>query len=230
MRVTLRGISWDWSCIGPWSYLCDEWDVTTLHDPYMHERLRLGFERDFQLIKMRAHELNMIMRWRWVELDEVMILSCMPSLHLPPPSPISIFSLVLPCSCSFRERGRWEMREWVELVLLQQRYGSSHFVHMTCGVKGWVKDSSLPTYCMQFRHWWMVRCDFGLPSILCRLRDGSKHLGFGIGPINFIPKVNNLISNNLSCCVTSFRSWVTSLGRKRYICDFYCFQKLIGLV
>ena len=65
MRVTLRGISWDWSCIGSSSYLCDEWDVTTLHDPYMHERLRLGFWRDFQLNKMRAHELTMIMRCGW---------------------------------------------------------------------------------------------------------------------------------------------------------------------
>ena len=111
MRMMLRGISWDWSCIGPWSYLCDEWDVTTLHDPYMHERLRLGFERDSQLNEMRAHELTMIMRWGWVELDEVMILDCMSSLHLLPSSPISIFSLVLPCSCSFREREggeKWE--------------------------------------------------------------------------------------------------------------------------
>ena len=97
------------------------------------------------------------------------------------------------------------MGEWVELVLLQLRYGSSNFVHMTCGVKGRVEDISFPTHYMQFIYWWMVWYDVRLSCILCWLRDGSKHLGFGIGLINFIPKVNNLISNNMSYCVTSFR-------------------------
>ena len=135
MRVTLRGVSWDWSCIEPWSYLCVECNVTTLHHPYMHERLRLGFERNFQLNEMRAHELTMIMRWGWGELDEMRILDCMSSLHVPPSSLISIFSLVLPCSCSFRERGRWEMVEWVELGIASADDPIFHFVHMTCGAR-----------------------------------------------------------------------------------------------
>ena len=122
------------------------------------------------------------------------------------------------------------MGEWVELVLFQLRYGSSNFMHMTCGVKGLVEDSSLPTRCMQFRHWQMVRYDVGQSGILCWLRDGSDHLGLGIGPINFIPKVNNLISNNLNHCVTPFKLRVTSLGRKQYIHSFCCIQKLAGLI
>jgi len=179
MRMTLRGISWDWSCIGPWSYLCDEWDVTTLHDPYMHESLRLGFERNFQLIEMRAHELTMTMRWGWVELDEMMILDCMSSLPSTLIFNLHFLSLVLPCSCSFRERGRWEMGEWVELGIASADDPIFHFMHMTCGPNDWVEDSSFPTYCMQFRCWRMVWYDVGPSRILCWLRDGSKHVGFG---------------------------------------------------
>ena len=76
--------------------------------------------------ELRTHELTMIMRYGWLDPDEMMILDCIPSLHLPPSSPFPtfIFSLVLPYSCSFRERGRgWEMGEWNGLVLLQLRFG-----------------------------------------------------------------------------------------------------------
>ena len=78
--------------------------------------------------EMRSHELTLIKRYGWLDLDEMMILDCIPSLHLPPSSPFPtfIFSLVLPYSCSFRERGRgWEMGEWNGLVLLQLRFGVS---------------------------------------------------------------------------------------------------------
>ena len=97
------------------------------------------------------------------------------------------------------------MGKWVELVLLQLRFGSSNFVHMTCGVKGCVEDNSLPTHSMQFRHQQMVRCSVGWSSILCWLRDGFNHLGLDIGPINFIPTVNNLISDDLNHHVVSFQ-------------------------
>jgi hypothetical protein len=41
MRRTLGGKLRDHSCIGFQSYLCDEGEIITLHDPYMHERFEI---------------------------------------------------------------------------------------------------------------------------------------------------------------------------------------------
>ena len=67
----------------------------------------------------------------------------------------------------------------------------------------------------------MVRCSIGWSGILYWLRDGFNHLGLGIGPINLIPTVSNLISNNLNHHVAPFRSRVTSLGRRQHIRGFW---------
>jgi hypothetical protein len=72
------------------------------------------------------------------------------------------------------------MGEWVELGIASADDPIFHFVHMTCGAKGWVEDSSFPTHYMQFGYWRMVRYDVGPYGILYWLRDESKHLGFGI--------------------------------------------------
>ena len=72
------------------------------------------------------------------------------------------------------------MGEWVELGIASADDPIFHFVHMTFGAKGLVEDSSFPTHYMQFRYWRMVQYDVELFGILCWLRDGSKHLGFGI--------------------------------------------------
>ena len=99
----------------------------------------------------RDHEMRM--SWAWWDYDL--------RLHVFTPSSTFIsnlhfLSLVLPYSCSFRERGRWQMREWVELGIASADDPIFHFMHMTCGAKGWVEDSSFPTHCMMFRYWRMV--------------------------------------------------------------------------
>jgi len=104
----------------------------------MHERFEIRVWEKIQIIKMRAHELSMTMdlTWGWLELDGMMILVCLLPLHLSPSPPISTLSLVLPCSLSSRERGRWEMGEWVELVAASADDPFFNLVHMTGGTMG----------------------------------------------------------------------------------------------
>ena len=45
--------------------------------------------------EMRAHELTLIMRYGWLDLDEMMILDCIPSLHLLPSCPFPTFNFSL---------------------------------------------------------------------------------------------------------------------------------------
>jgi hypothetical protein len=80
------------------------------------------------------------------------------------------------------------MGEWVELGIASADDPFFHFVRMTCGAMGWVKDSSFPTLCMQFRYWRMVRYYIELSGILCWLKHEYKHLGFGIEVNYFYPK------------------------------------------
>ena len=84
-----------------------------------------------------AHELTMIIRYGWLDLDEMMILDCIPSLHLPPssPFPIFIFSLVLSHSCSFRERERVRNRRVKWVGAASAEVWCIHFDHMTNGAK-----------------------------------------------------------------------------------------------
>jgi len=117
-------------------------------------------------------------------------------------SNLHFLSVVLPCSCSLRERGRWEMGEWVELVLLQLRYGSSNFRHMTSGCKGWVEDSSLPTHYMHFRRWRMVQYYVGQSGILWDL---------ALGQLTLFQRSTTWSPIILTIMLHLFRLWVASL-------------------
>ena len=91
------------------------------------------------------HDDEMGMSWAWWDDDL--------GLHVFTPSSTFIsnlhfLSLVLPCSCSFRDKERWQMREWVELGIASADDPIFHFVHTTCGAKGWVQDSSFSTHYM----------------------------------------------------------------------------------
>jgi len=88
-------------------------------------------------------------------------------------STLHLLSLVLPHSCSFRERERvingrvkWASATSAEVWCI-------HFMHMTSGTKVKVENNSFPTHSMQLNYWRMIRY---------RIRFSGDLWTHGIGP------------------------------------------------
>jgi hypothetical protein len=158
------------------------------------------------------HDHEMRISWAWWDDDL--------GLHVFTPSSTFIsnlyfLSLVLPCSCSFREKEegekwenglRWCCFSWVMVTPI------SCIWHVGPRVE-WRTAQSPLTACN-----WGTDGLFGM-TLNCLVFSVGWEMGpnsweLALRPINFVPKVNNLTSNNLSQCSASFRLRVALLGRK----------------
>ena len=120
-----------------------------------------------------------LMRWSWLVCFHFTF-----HLHLQSPFSLSSSSLLL----SYRERGRWEMGEWVELRATSADALPSNFVLMTCGAMGkWsTAHPPLTNAALAFGRWssWLTARSNNF------LSEGiwSKYLGFSIGANPSFPK------------------------------------------
>ena len=188
------------------------WWVRCHHPPWsIHEwkleiRVWEKFPTNWDGSSLANHDHEMRMSWAWWD-DDLGLHAFTPSSTFI--SNLHFLSLVLPCSCSFREREegeKWENGLGWKLLQLMIPFSISCIWHVGPRVEWRTAHSPLSACSFGTSRWSCIMSDCLVFSIGWRMNPSTWNLA--LRSITFIPKVNNMTSNSLSQSGASFEDYV----------------------